>query len=250
MAEAALSLPDDRETTGLPEDDEEYEIGEWWSRKGPTPKRPLHAVRCDFRRSDGSRCRAWSVRGLAKCVTHSGYKNLPTVAEYAQQQVESARLELLRLTPAAVNRIEKLIEDDSTPHHVQLKASTEVLDRIGVRGGTELTVQTEDSAIDPVDILRSKLDNLASRARERAEAEARTIQGTVIQRDEPTQNGQQPPPSASTTAAPATENASGQLSIFDVLDPGESPAPAPTVVFFENAAPTTPPPPPPVPEGI
>ena len=70
----------------------------------------------------------------------------------------------MQTVPAALTRIQTLIEDDDVPPHVQLKASTEVLDRVGVRGGTEIDVKVEDGSADPAEALQVRLEQLRERA--------------------------------------------------------------------------------------
>jgi hypothetical protein len=129
-----------------------------------TSYRPLVAARCQRIKIDGMRCRQWSLTTGRYCVKHSGYQNLPNVREYHEQTLENARLTLLRMVPNALDTIKSLMTDDSgdTPATVRLKASTETLDRIGVRGGADLNITVEE-AEDPTAVLMARLDQLRQR---------------------------------------------------------------------------------------
>jgi hypothetical protein len=167
--------------------DSDYKVGDWWDKRSQgrgTPARPLVGHRCERIKTDGSRCKRWAMHGLRYCITHSGAKNLPNVREIHEQTVHNARMALLQAVPSAINRIEALIEDTSgeIPASVQLKASTEVLDRVGVRGGTEIDVRMEDGE-SPADTLRERLEQLRRRAAETealAAGRAQIIEGEIV----------------------------------------------------------------------
>jgi hypothetical protein len=69
------------------------------------------------------------------------------------------------MSPEAVAVLEDLMMNSDVPH-VRLKAATEVLDRIGIRGGTELTVSghVTHEVEDPAQVVRDRLSQLAERA--------------------------------------------------------------------------------------
>jgi hypothetical protein len=71
--------------------------------------------------------------------------------------VVSAQYDLLQLSPKAGRAIGELIDDPETPAHVRLKASTELWDRIGVRGGVDLNVHTEIT-VNPSEEIARRLD--------------------------------------------------------------------------------------------
>jgi hypothetical protein len=151
--------------------------------KSGIPSRPLVAGRCQKVKKDGTRCRQWNVHGLRYCVAHSGVAHLPNVKELHEQTVHNARLALMKTVPAALTAIDDLITDDDTPPAVRLKASTEVLDRVGVRGGVEIDMHVETE--DPGDVLSVRLEQLRTRAiaaREAMEAASapRVIEGVVV----------------------------------------------------------------------
>jgi len=142
---------------------------------------PVPVVQCtyifpDSHERPGQQCRRWSLRGSLFCVKHGA--QLPNVRQHAEAMVESARLRLMNNTDLAVDWLFDLAEN-STSDAVRLKATTEVLDRAGVKGGIEVDV-TVTANQDPAVLLRERLDTLRKR----------TIEGelgdTVAEDDPPT----------------------------------------------------------------
>jgi hypothetical protein len=143
-----------------PDDDADWVIGDTFK---PSPHRPLHAVRCvAINKSDGKRCRRWSVIGFTKCPAHSGYGKLANLKEYRERVIERARLDLLRTAPYAVETIAEMVSDPELNPAVRLKASLEVLDRVGIRGGSELQIDAvvADGTPTAADEVRVRLDRL------------------------------------------------------------------------------------------
>lgn len=125
---------------------------------------PVPVVRCTYIFPDthdrpGEQCKRWSLRGTTVCIKHGG--NLPSVREHSEAMVESARLRLIGSTDKAVDWLLDLAEN-STSDAVRLKATTEVMDRAGVRGGVELDVSVSQSQ-DPAVLLRDRLSTLRKR---------------------------------------------------------------------------------------
>lgn len=113
------------------------------SNRRISPQNPVQVIRCTATaRSTGQRCGRWSLRGSNVCAKHGG--QLPTVKAHAQAVVEAARLRLLDMADQAIDVIEDL-SLNATAEQVRLKASTEILDRSGIRGGTEVLVAVEDN---------------------------------------------------------------------------------------------------------
>lgn len=117
--------------------------------------------RCRIVKTDGIRCMLWSsgrVKDDGLCRAH-----LKTVRKPGED-VERARRKLIQAAPYAVDVLEQLMETaESEP--VRLKASTEILDRAGVRGGTELSVDVEvTDARPPHVIVAERLQRLAAGA--------------------------------------------------------------------------------------
>lgn len=126
----------------------------------PTRSAPVPTIRCTALKADGERCTRWSLRGTKVCITHGG--TLPNVKEYAAAVVESARLRLLGNADLAVATLQDLTQP-GTAEGVRLKAASEILDRVGVRGGFEVAVEVEDKR-DSVELLESRLETLRERA--------------------------------------------------------------------------------------
>jgi hypothetical protein len=134
---------------------------------------PVPVVRCTYIFPDthdrpGEQCKKWSLRGTTLCVKHGAA--LPTVRAHAEAMVEAARLRLIGATDEAVDWLLELAES-STSDAVRLKATTEVLDRAGVRGGVEVDV-TVGEKVDPAQALRDRLAVLRKR----------TIEGELVDR--------------------------------------------------------------------
>lgn len=126
----------------------------------PTVAEPIPVVRCTVIKKNGDRCKAWSLRGTTVCIAHGG--RLPSVYKNAEARVEAARLRLIDNADYAVTVLEELMQP-GTAESVRLKASTEVLDRVGVRGGFEVQVDAEVT-LNPADTVKDRLAKLASGA--------------------------------------------------------------------------------------
>ena len=86
---------------------------------------------------------------------------------------DAARMRLSQMTEPSLQALEDLVLNSSVPH-VRLKAATEVLDRVGIRGGTELQVsgQVTHEVVDPAQAVRDRLTALQERLTPPAELEA------------------------------------------------------------------------------
>jgi len=135
----------------------------------PSPKRaPLAKPhRCRVVKNDGLRCMLWAS-GRPKddglCRMHLKTQRKPG------EDIERARRKLVQAAPYAVDKLEELMnEAESEP--VRLKASTEILDRSGLRAGVDvnLDVEVTDNR-NPADIVQERLARLASGAKRTEEA--------------------------------------------------------------------------------
>jgi hypothetical protein len=132
---------------------------------GPTtPKRKPAALptRCRAIKDDGLRCMLWSSGRLKDdgyCRVHLG-----AIQRRPGEDIERARAKLTQAAPYAVDVLEDLMEN-SASEPVRLKASTEILDRAGVRGGVEfdanINVSTDRT---PAQIVAERLQRLAGGA--------------------------------------------------------------------------------------
>ena len=123
--------------------------------------------RCRIIKQDGLRCLLWSS-GRPKddglCRVHLRTNRRPGA------DVERARQKLLQSAPYAVDVLEELMESaQSEP--VRLKASTEILDRAGVRGGVEIDVGVDLTVRNPHEIIKERLARLAAGAQHMLELE-------------------------------------------------------------------------------
>ena len=93
--------------------------------------------RCRAIKDDGLRCMLWSS-GRPKddglCRVH-----LRSVKKRPGEDIERARAKLTQAAPYAVDMLEDLMLNAAS-EPVKLKASTEILDRAGIRGGQEFDV--------------------------------------------------------------------------------------------------------------
>jgi len=131
-------------------------------------------TRCRHVKEDGLRCMLWAS-GRAKddgyCRIHLG-----SVQRRPGENIERARAKLVQAAPYAVDVLEDLMEN-ALSEPVKLKASTEILDRAGVRGGVEvdanLNVTDSRSAADIV------ADRLARLSRSAIEVASRLVDAGV-----------------------------------------------------------------------
>ena len=131
---------------------------------GPaTAKRAPAALphRCRMTKSDGIRCMLWSSGRLKDdglCRVHLRAVRKPG------EDVERARKKLMQAAPYAVDTLEELMES-AINEQVRLKASSEILDRAGVRGGTEIDVGIDVTGVRPAhQIVAERLSRLAQGA--------------------------------------------------------------------------------------
>lgn len=137
-------------------------------------------VRCRWIKADGTRCWRWSsnnVRRSAHCRSHAGYTQ--DVTELSRG-LRDAKVQLANAAGAAAEALEELMLSAAS-EPVRLKASTEILDRVGVRGGFEVDAKVEVTETNPADVVRERLARLADRVRA-AEVEAATgvIAGELV----------------------------------------------------------------------
>lgn len=129
----------------------------------PTNRRAPKGLphRCRMMKSDGIRCMLWAS-GRPKddglCRIH-----LRTIRKPGED-VERARRKIIQAAPYAVDVLEDLMENaESEP--VRLKASTEILDRAGIRGGQDLNVEVEVTMARPAaQVIAERLARLADGA--------------------------------------------------------------------------------------
>lgn len=155
----------------------------------PTPREPVPVSRCSQIKKDGTRCKRWSLRGYHKCKSHAGPGALMpdgNVNKYREAVIESARLRLLDMADEALDTIWQLAQP-GTAEAIRLKAATEVLDRAGVRGGFEVSVEGEIT-VSATDEIRKRLTELKTGADEvrkmREQTMADIVDGEVIEDSE------------------------------------------------------------------
>lgn len=131
----------------------------------PTTARPIPSARCSRIKKDGTRCGAYSVRGLGVtphgppplCKVHGG--SLPNFVKHSQAVVEAARLQLTDSTPDAIATILELMKAGTTPEAVRLKAATEILDRNNIKGTTDINIEVTQGEAPSVKLMK-KLEDM------------------------------------------------------------------------------------------
>lgn len=129
---------------------------------GSKKKPAVLPTRCRAVKDDGIRCMMWAS-GRPKddgyCRVHLG-----SIQRKPGEDIERARAKLTQAAPYAVDVLEDLMEN-ATSEPVRLKASAEILDRAGVRGGIEfdanINVSTDRT---PAQIVAERLQRLAGGA--------------------------------------------------------------------------------------
>jgi len=132
---------------------------------GPSSPRKQPAslpVRCRAVKDDGIRCMLWSSgrpKDDSLCRIHLG-----SIQRKPGEDVERARAKLTQAAPYAVDVLEDLMEN-ATSEPVRLKASTEILDRAGVRGGVEFDARIDvTDGRSPAQVVLERLERLAAGA--------------------------------------------------------------------------------------
>lgn len=115
--------------------------------------------RCRAVKDDGLRCMLWSS-GRPKddglCRVH-----LRSLKKRPGEDIERARQKLTQAAPYAVDMLEDLMQN-AVSEPVKLKASTEILDRAGVRGGVEVDSNISVTDARPASlIIAERLQRLA-----------------------------------------------------------------------------------------
>lgn len=156
-----------------------------WEKDGfhPTLARPFPSMQCTgvVRNGEraGERCRQNALYGASVCIVHGA--RLPNVRNKAAALVESARLKLIDSSDEAADWLIDLGRNANS-EAVRLGAAKEVLDRAGVRGGTEVDVQVSAGAT-AGQVLRDRLQKL----KDRTAAESMVVEGelatTVLEDD-------------------------------------------------------------------
>lgn len=118
--------------------------------------------RCNTIKDDGIRCMLWSS-GRPKddglCRVH-----LRHISKKPGEDIERARRKIMQAAPYAVDMLEELMQS-AVSEPVKLKASTEILDRAGIRGGVELDANVSVHDARPAaSIIAERLERLKGSA--------------------------------------------------------------------------------------
>lgn len=154
----------------------------------PEHRLPILPTRCKRIRADGSRCWNWSwpaARAEGFCKGHSKYGAF-NAAQQMSMLNDATKYRLSQLNGPALDALEDLILNSTVPH-VRLKAATEVLDRTGHRGGSEISISgsVEHNVNDPAAEVRQRLtalaDRLAPKELESSEPDAEDAEPVIIE---------------------------------------------------------------------
>lgn len=146
-------------------------------------RRPVPALRCTHERDDGSRCKNFGIRGSgipgtgmpSMCFIHGG--SLPAVKAKAEAIVLSSRMRLYQNADLAIDTLLDLMRP-GTADAIRLKSSTELLDRIGVKGGADLTVEVTHN-VSMADAIAKKLEGMRARVEPELQDE-----GEIVEQEE------------------------------------------------------------------
>lgn len=142
-------------------------------------------ARCRGIRHDGQRCWAWS--GISKksadiglCKVHLFTKAGEQISR--EEYVTAARQKLYQAAPAAADTLEAMLtaELDS----VKLRAAAEILDRSGIRAGTEISGEITVTHVDAAALVRDRLAKLKEAREDRlgiVRGDANVIEGEVVE---------------------------------------------------------------------
>lgn len=120
----------------------------------------------------GQQCGQTAHPGTNVCMKHGA--NLPSVQKTANEVLAQARMYLVLHAGDAAQVLHDLMNSASTDA-TRLKAAESLLDRVGVRGGTELHVSTDDSKARAADIIAERLDKLRGASRVQPEPDTEPV---------------------------------------------------------------------------
>lgn len=141
----------------LDEGEERPKYTNWPSAEGyetvpadwkPKSGKELPSLRCTHVRDDDTRCKNFGVRGTgfngtpSMCFIHGG--SLPSVKAKAEATLLVARMRLVENTGLALDTLFSLTRA-GVADNIRLKASTEILDRAGIKGGFDVNVEVQHS---------------------------------------------------------------------------------------------------------
>ena len=127
-----------------------------------TMNNPVPSVQCTYVKPGGERCGQWSMKGLSVCYIHGGKTKV--AQEQAAAVIDAARMRLFGVAEDAIGVLETFVRSSGTPDAIRLKAATEVLDRVGIRGGVEFDVAVEHK-LDPSVAVLANLNKLSENQR-------------------------------------------------------------------------------------
>lgn len=126
----------------------------------PNQKAPPLPHRCVKMKTDGLRCMLW---GTGR-VDDAGFcKHHLRAGKLVDTDITLARKKIMQASPHAAEVLEDLMTTAQS-EAIRMKSATEILDRAGVRGGTEIAVQIDPQGRSAAEIVSERLNRLASAA--------------------------------------------------------------------------------------
>lgn len=144
-------------------------------------KRRTFPIRCEVIRTDGTRCWSWAgnPKKTKRCKKHMAWE-----MDVDSANAKLAKLKFLQAAPAMADGLEELAMDRHESGAVRLKAMTEILDRAGVRGGSEIELTGKVEVQDAGTEVQERLARLADRMEEAAAARAAALAKLAAEEEE------------------------------------------------------------------
>jgi len=129
----------------------------------PSAEKPVPTMRCTHVDIlTGVLCQDWSLRGLDRCRRHADTGGFRTAEDYAEAVVHGARNRIMGMSDDAVATLADLMAN-SRRDQVRLAAATAVLDRAGIRPGSEVKVEAVvEVGRSPAEIVAERMARLAA----------------------------------------------------------------------------------------
>lgn len=90
--------------------------------------------RCGAETRDGTPCERSPIPGGNRCHLHGGA---------SPQAQRKAKQRLLAAADPAAAALVKIVKDEETKPRDRIRAAKEILDRVGIKGGTEVDLSTD-----------------------------------------------------------------------------------------------------------
>lgn len=141
----------------------------------PSIAEPVPRIQCTKVTIFGEQCKNKAILGGVVCGKHGGAK--VETQQNAQEIIKHARDRLVGISDSAVTVYEEILTPGSGANDsIRLKAASDVLDRVGIKGGAD--VQVNIGVVNYSEVIASKLDKLGKINLNEIEAEVVVIEET------------------------------------------------------------------------